>query len=82
MLLLVILISILANCDTHMILCNNQKCEQCLFMYNIQNILQNIYILKQLGLILILLNIVRYTNDLFKNNTSINLISLKVRLNE
>lgn len=83
---LVVLITLLSKtfiiCDTHIHLNISEECNKCLLIYNIRELIKNILRIDIIILFFIGINIIRKVIENNKNNIYINLVWLKVRLNE
>lgn len=68
--------------DLHVVMCNNENCERCLFIYNAKKILANIFFFNCISISLV--NIFQTDKIMlnFKEIIYMNLVMMKVKLNE
>ena len=69
-------------CDTHIHLNISEECNQCLLIYNIQELIKSVLMIDIIILLFIGINIIRKVIENNKNNIYINLVWMKVKLNE
>ena len=80
--LLLLTINKLNICDDHMFLHSDIECIQCLLINSIEETIKNIYLITTIIILLNYFIILSNNIDNFKFNKYINLVSMKVRLNE
>ena len=68
--------------DSHVVICNNENCERCLFIYNAKKILKNIFFINYINISLVTIFQIDKITSIFKEIIYGNLVMMKVRLNE
>jgi len=81
-LLLICVLKMSIICDTHLHLNMKVDCNKCLLISNIRELIKNVLILEGIILLFIGFNIIRKVIGNNKNNIYINLVWMKIRLNE
>ena len=69
-------------CNTHMFTSKSLECSQCLMIYNIQSILQRIFLIEIVRKLIIVIKTFIMNNLIAKCNIFGNPFLMKVRLNE
>ena len=80
--LLTLLLKTFIICDTHIHLNISEECNECLLIYNIRELIKNVFMIDIIIILFIGINIIRKVIEKNKNNIYINLVWMKVRLNE
>ena len=78
----IILGNIFISYDSHVVICNNENCERCLFIYNAKKILKNIFFINYINISLVTMFQIDKITSIFKEIIYGNLVMMKVRLNE
>jgi hypothetical protein len=78
----IMLSNVFISYDSHMVMCNNENCERCLLIYNAKKILENIFLINCIGISLVSMLQIYKVRAIFKEIIYMNLVMMKVRLNE
>lgn len=78
----IILSNVFICYDSHMVMCNTENCERCLFIYNAKKILKNIFFINCITILLVSILQIDKFIAVFKEIIYMNLVMMKVRLNE
>ena len=70
------------SCDIHICNLNEEECNRCLVIYNLQEMLKNIFVITCIALLLFKVKILEKVIIVFKNIIYTNLILFKVILIE
>lgn len=68
--------------DSHVVMCNNENCERCLFIYNAKKILKTFFFIKCISISLVSIFQIDKVMAIFEEIIYGNLVMMKVRLNE
>ena len=78
----IILGNVFISYDSHVVICNNENCERCLFIYNAKKMLKNFFFIKFISISLVSIFQIDKVMAIFEEIIYGNLVMMKVRLNE
>lgn len=78
----IILSNVFICYNSHMVMCNNENCERCLFIYNAKKLMKNIFFINCINISLVSIFQIDKNMTIFKEIIYMNSVMMKVRLNE